>query len=131
MEQLLSPGKQVSLKCLNPYSKNRDRYAINMMPQEFDIFEGTIVPNPRWFDPTDIALTTGDRKFPIRRIARSAILAVNDTITNFTPIKNDRIEVIVQGSKGNTYVVTKENGKSSCTCTGFSFRRTCKHIQNV
>lgn len=42
----------------------------------------------------------------------------------------DAIEV--QGSNGNVYLVTKNiYGKYNCTCPGFSFRRTCKHIQQV
>jgi hypothetical protein len=36
----------------------------------------------------------------------------------------------VQGSKGNIYKVTFEEGtRWSCTCPGFNWRRTCKHIE--
>ena len=124
-------GTKVAVKCVNQYSENRERYAINMSPQEFDIFEGTIVPNPNWFNTTDIALTTGISQFPIRRIPKSSIVSVNDIATDFSVPKSDKIEVVVTGSKGDTYIVVKENGKSTCTCSGFSFRRTCKHIQNI
>jgi hypothetical protein len=35
----------------------------------------------------------------------------------------------VQGSKGKTYVIkTKPNGKEECSCPGYSFRKTCKHV---
>ena len=34
----------------------------------------------------------------------------------------------VQGSKGNTYTVTNDNGAWSCTCPGFGWRRKCRHI---
>ena len=33
----------------------------------------------------------------------------------------------VQGSKGNEYVLTYKDGKVTCTCPGFKFRRKCKH----
>jgi hypothetical protein len=35
----------------------------------------------------------------------------------------------VAGSKGKTYIVkSTANGKWECSCPGYSFRRTCKHI---
>lgn len=35
----------------------------------------------------------------------------------------------VQGSGGKIYLVTKRpDGKYSCTCPGYTFRHTCKHI---
>lgn len=37
----------------------------------------------------------------------------------------------VEGSKGNTYTVTKDGGKLRCTCTGFTFRHTCKHLSMI
>ena len=33
----------------------------------------------------------------------------------------------VKGSKGNEYVLTYKDGKVTCTCPGFKFRRKCKH----
>ena len=35
----------------------------------------------------------------------------------------------VAGSKGNEYTVTEDSGKWSCTCPGFTFRGSCKHIK--
>jgi hypothetical protein len=37
--------------------------------------------------------------------------------------------VEVKGSKGNSYFVNKEEGR--CTCPGFTFRGTCKHIKEI
>lgn len=37
----------------------------------------------------------------------------------------------VQGSNGKIYYVSKyADNTYSCTCPGFTFRRTCKHIKN-
>jgi hypothetical protein len=42
----------------------------------------------------------------------------------------DAIEV--QGSNGKVYLLTKNaNGKYNCTCPGFTFRHTCKHVSGV
>lgn len=36
---------------------------------------------------------------------------------------------MVAGAKGKTYVVTTlPTGRQTCTCPGFTFRRTCKHL---
>lgn len=38
----------------------------------------------------------------------------------------------VEGSKGKTYIIkSTPSGKWECNCTGYSFRRTCKHIKGV
>ena len=37
----------------------------------------------------------------------------------------------VKGSKGNTYTVKLSDGSYSCTCTGYGFRRKCRHIDEV
>jgi hypothetical protein len=42
----------------------------------------------------------------------------------------DAIEV--QGSNGKVYLLTKGiGGKYNCTCPGFTFRHTCKHVASV
>jgi hypothetical protein len=37
----------------------------------------------------------------------------------------------VQGSKGNTYLVTLDENVYNCTCSGFKFRGDCRHIKGL
>lgn len=37
----------------------------------------------------------------------------------------------VKGSKGDSYTVSNQNGQWDCNCTGFGFRRKCKHIDSI
>lgn len=37
----------------------------------------------------------------------------------------------VKGSKGDTYYVTNNNNNYKCTCVGFKYHGTCKHIETV
>lgn len=49
-----------------------------------------------------------------------------------TPEVKPSNAIEVQGSNGKVYLLTKNaSGKYSCTCPGFTFRHTCKHITNI
>lgn len=37
----------------------------------------------------------------------------------------------VQGSNGKIYYLTKSGLRWTCTCPGFNFRSTCKHVTSV
>lgn len=125
---MLNVGDVVTIKVRNPLYHMRDRYANGYVGPEFNDYTGTIM-REKWFDANEVGITTGNVNFPFRRIKRENIVAVNEATVDFTPIKTERMTKTVKGSKGDTYVVTKDNGHVSCTCSGYKFRRTCKHIQ--
>lgn len=127
---MLTLGQTVTVKVRNRAYLIRDRYACKNAGPEFYTYTG-IVMREKFFDSDEIGLTTGKTNFPFRRIKLSDIVKVNDSAVDIIPVKNERITKTVQGSKGQTYIVTKENGKVSCTCTGYQFRKTCKHIQEL
>lgn len=45
----------------------------------------------------------------------------------FKAVKEKSTIVKVSGSKGNTYSIDTET--NTCSCMGFQFRATCKHLQ--
>lgn len=47
-------------------------------------------------------------------------------ISLFDGVKNSTNTIIVQGSKGKTYTVDPD--ANTCTCPGFTYRGTCKHL---
>lgn len=52
----------------------------------------------------------------------------------FEKIKDFELElegIPVKGSKGDVYYVSEDNGKYICTCSGFKYHGTCKHIEKV
>ena len=64
-------------------------------------------------------------KKPIRGFSKTGRKFVRTDIKLFGNIaKTNTTEV--SGSNGNKYIVDKESG--TCTCPGFAFRRTCKHL---
>jgi hypothetical protein len=127
---MLTVGNEVTIKVRNALYDVRDRYANSYVGPEFNVYTGTVV-REKWFGAEEIGITTGNPGFPFRRIHRERIVEVGGATIDYAPVKSDRITKTVQGSKGNTYIVTAENGKATCTCQGFSFRKTCKHTQAV
>ena len=128
---LLEIGSTVTIKVENVLWPRRHLYASGVAGPQHNYYTGTIV-REKWFKDDEVGITTGNPSFPFRRINRERIIAVNGAGVVFSPPpKVERIEKIVAGSKGNTYTVTKESGKASCTCPGFSFRKTCKHLEMV
>ena len=48
------------------------------------------------------------------------------------PVKDSNLKTwSVAGSKGDSYTVTLDKNRYSCTCSGFRFRGACRHIAGV
>lgn len=74
-----------------------------------------------------IAIYTKGRKFvELKKKGEpdSIYFTKSDT---FTP----KAAIVVQGSNGKEYHITKIGSKYSCTCPGFQFRHTCKHVTEL
>jgi hypothetical protein len=123
---MLNVGDVVTVKTRNPLYHARARYANGYVGPEFNEYTGTVV-HEKWYGDDKIGLTTDMRHFPVRVLSRENIVEVSGAKFDYAPVKSNREVITVQGSKGNTYTVIKENGKATCTCPGFGFRKTCKH----
>lgn len=66
-------------------------------------------------------------KNPIRGFSKTGRKFVRVDISLFGKKRNST-QIEVQGS-GSTYLVDKEAG--TCTCPGFAFRRSCKHLISI
>jgi hypothetical protein len=126
----LEVGNTVTIKVKNIMWPSRHLYAPGVVQNEYNVYTGTIM-REKWFDANEIGITTGDPSFPFRRIDRERIVEVNNAAVDYTPPPSDKVVLQVPGSKGNIYTVIKEFGKSSCTCPGYTFRKTCKHLELV
>lgn len=70
-------------------------------------------------------------KNPIKiSLSRRTFLEVKNTF-GYTGPGNTAPSWEVTGSKGDKYIVTKEENGYTCSCTGFSFRGKCKHITQI
>ena len=97
------------------------------MPETYRL-TGEIIPNPRWAGPDKIAMMVADRYTPLRIIQKSNIIGKYYEPKIVAPVVKTWK---VSGSKNNTYIVTADAGRFSCTCVGYQFRHECKHINQV
>lgn len=97
---------------------------------------GTVVPDNDFDHPLSFNMTTGKKHFPIASIDLAHVVELvkleDGTVaaqSKDKAIDNDIESWSVEGSTGNTYIVTRRKDQWSCTCPGFGFRRDCKHIK--
>lgn len=76
-------------------------------------------------------LMLDDTPLPVDYIfPKSTTLQEFEWMNNFAmPAKSELRTRTVSGSKGDLYTITMyPNGKETCTCMGYQYRRKCKHI---
>lgn len=90
-----------------------------------------VLPPEKWLSSAQFMITSDDPRMGFRVI----------DIKNVTDISNGAPSdgtdtgvqtVNIKGSKGNKYLVTLQDGRAvSCTCPGYSFRKTCRHLKEA
>lgn len=116
----------MQIKVKNPTYDIKDRYFYYV--PKYHVFEGTIITNPSWVSSNNICIIA-DIPPKMRIIPKHLVLEIDNTIQETKIAKNKDVTVEVNGSKGAVYIVTKQNSKLTCTCPGFGFRKTCKHLK--
>jgi len=72
-------------------------------------------------------------KNPIRIDIRGRKFVVN-SVQFKTKLREEEPEgrvIEVRGSRGDIYKVVELNGNYSCTCSGFKFRGSCRHVKEA
>jgi hypothetical protein len=96
---------------------------------------GTVVKPFNWVGDHDFCLTTGDSAFPvrvvdIRYVKEMKFIDGTEAVITETAVPKIR-SWTVDGSKGNQYIVTNDDGKWSCDCVAGKFGRHCKHVEQL
>lgn len=117
----------VTIKVRNHMYAYRNRYAYPI--SEFLTYTGEVIPNPKYVGSDEICLTTDDLHFKFRRIRKCDIVG---TATEGVQTPSKVRAWSVPGSKpGSSYSVRFDGKHWSCDCVGFSFRKTCKHVNET
>ncbi len=78
---------------------------------------------------TDFDSPVRIREIPLHRVTN--IEYADGRIANQETVKEDTETWLVDGSKGSKYTVIRTKNKWTCTCPGFQFRKTCRHIMEL
>lgn len=97
-------------------------------------YTGKVVGSASYDDPSSFRMATGNTDYPIRviELANVVSLVYSDGKTGST-IEKKKIEISAwevksDSRKGGFYTVTREGSHFSCTCVGFGFRKSCRHV---
>jgi hypothetical protein len=112
----------VRVKIKNIMFERKDAYFFEV--PEFLTYEGDEV-KLKWIQPNQMALSTGSKDFPERVLERSLIIEIDGLPYSYDHKPKYTVKQ-VRGSKGKVYTVT---GDHHCTCPGFTFRGSCKHLK--
>lgn len=95
--------------------------------------EGVVVQSI-FRDPFMFAVKTGDPDHPVSEYnAKSQhVVKIEYIVGGASQVATDTKAWKVKSEDGKrVYLVQRVNGKFSCTCKGFEFRKDCKHIGAV
>lgn len=95
-----------------------------------------VVEKATKFTPPDFVriVTDFDSPVRIREIPLSRVTNleyVDGRLATQEVVKEDTANWSVAGSKGSKYIVIRTKNKWTCTCPGFQFRKSCRHIQEL
>jgi len=103
-------------------------------PFKDDVYIGQVARDFKWLTPTQFVLSTPeDSEMPVRVIDLAYVVDLRGADGGVAKSQGATLRKVINvaGSKGSVYTVVVEAGKASCTCSGFQFRRTCKHIKEA
>ena len=86
-------------------------------PFKLNQYRGTVIESAKWMKAIINASYVSDVKY-----LKGSGQVVNSSIRTFK---------VTSKSSGKDYIVTVSPGKVHCTCTGFEYRKYCKHSQAV
>ena len=95
------------------------------------VYEGVVLKSDSWVKPTSFCMT-GNKDMRVREIGIEYVHALeflDGQKAKQAEVDSGVTVKQVPGSKpGTSYSVTKTGNTTTCSCVGFQYRRTCKHI---
>jgi hypothetical protein len=94
---------------------------------------GEILNTVKWLKPDEIAISNPAHPNKFSILHKKNILWIKDLQGRKSTVKidSDYKQWTVKGSKGDEYLVIRQKGLYNCNCTGFQYRKSCRHITEV
>lgn len=103
------------------HARFRSNYLFSETGYDDVFIEGVVVKTPSYVEYDAVAVKTNNPDFSLSIIPLSKVVGYVPSA-----VKNS-VETHLITSGANTYTVTVDSGKVTCSCVGFQFRRYCKH----
>lgn len=102
------------------------QYDFNAPRQERIVtLRGTVMPSPKWLNSGEFALTTGNPDFPWCVVQK-------DKVIGYEQVEQEKTRSFTVKSGEKAYkVLMLSTSTFFCNCTGFGFRKHCKHVAAV
>jgi hypothetical protein len=124
---------RLRIRVSNPMYRYRHTYANYMQIPEYHEYEGEIVsPKPKWLKDDQFMMDTGTDESILRVLDKDRIIC-GWTVSNNAKLSDPTSVTVTSQSTGKSYIVSlADRGLSlSCNCMGYSYRKTCSHVQEV
>ena len=94
---------------------------------------GTILIDFKWLQPNQFVISNPRNPKGVSVVSLTHVIDLKDSKGKTATVKidPDYCQWTVEGSKGNTYLVIRQKGLYNCTCPGYTYRKTCRHIAEV
>lgn len=101
----------------------------NILWEEYSIntYRGKIVENPKWLGADYVCVATGNPKWPISMIWKKFITGYDSKVSK----SNTRVFKVTSKKSKKTYDVIFSDGRITCNCLGFEYRKSCRHSKKV
>ena len=124
---------RLRIRVSNPIYRFRNTYANYVHIPEYHEYEGTIVsPKPQWLKDDQFMMDTGTNESELRVMDKDRIIC-GWTVNGSSKLPDPVSVTVPSKSNGKSYIVSLANGgrSLSCNCMGYSYRRTCSHVEEV
>lgn len=126
--QIVAPKMGSSVR-VTVRAKNIYYRTYEQQPYIYKVYEGIILPLEKWENREQTFNMSGDRHIAVRNIQMKNVVSVE----NIKAQKLSSVRVFNVLSKKKNYTVTYDikDGTIKCDCTGFGYRKQCKHSTAV
>ena len=115
-------------------TKFPESYLFSKEKFRYDTFRGVVISSERWLQPHEFNVKTGNPRYPVSTISLKnvdKITYLSGSSREISTDSNTRQFKVLSKSTSKTYIVTVIGTKVTCNCTGYTFRRACKHSDGV